>query len=187
MLTPAQTLLCKSQRDTLTRISCPDAARSLDSCACAYKSGNPFGCAQSARLTANALVGTATPYGESSALGRVSLRRRLANPEGYRERPSPDATFYPARRRSAYNGAAAFRGKLPPKTCLGNPRKALLWAQKWHMRETLPQHWFHRPQHWLLCLNIKMYFEIHSTEVEASLFKSTLIYREATRSWGFPP
>jgi hypothetical protein len=50
-----------------------------------------------------------------------SRRALCAYPIALRERPSPDATFYPARRRSAYNGAAAFRGKLPPKTCLGNP------------------------------------------------------------------
>jgi hypothetical protein len=54
----------------------------------------------------------------SVSLWDSGLRRY---PIALRERPSPDATFYPARRRSAYNGAAAFRGKLPPKTCLGNP------------------------------------------------------------------
>ncbi len=52
---------------------------------------------------------------------RSAQRNRRFSPIALRERPSPDATFYPAGRRSAYNGAAAFRGKLPPKTCLGNP------------------------------------------------------------------
>jgi hypothetical protein len=65
-----------------------------------------------------------------------------------------------------YNGAAAFRGKLPPKTCLGNPpsgmrkahalrrkRKRTLRANAQRLRrryarclrrETLLQHWSHR-------------------------------------------
>ncbi len=63
----SETLLCKSQRDTLTRISCTDALATLDSCALRLR----------------------------SRLGRENAR--------------------------CYNGAAAFRGKLPPKTCLGNP------------------------------------------------------------------
>ncbi|WP_171977879.1 hypothetical protein [Brasilonema sennae] len=43
-------------------------------------------------------MANATPYGYrvSSRLGRENAR--------------------------CYNGAAAFRGKLPPKTCLGNPQ-----------------------------------------------------------------
>ncbi len=123
MLTPAQTLLCKSQRDTLTRISCPDAARSLDSCACAYKSGNPFGCAQSARLTANALVGTATPYGESSAAGGSPsagdwrTRRAIGNAR----RLTPHSTLPEGV--PPTTGRQLFGGSFPRKRALGTPAR----------------------------------------------------------------
>ncbi|WP_216669914.1 hypothetical protein [Brasilonema sennae] len=94
------------------------------------RSGNPFGCAQSARLTANALVGTATPYGESSAAGGSPsagdwrTRRAIGNarrltphstlPEGVP--PTTGGTL-----RSRHNGQSSSLGLLPPTDFGGTP------------------------------------------------------------------
>jgi hypothetical protein len=75
---------------------------------------------------------------------RSAQRNRRFSPIALRERPSPDATFYPAGRRSAYNGGnppqSPQRSKLvawvaSPDRLWGNPNARSL------CRETLIKDW----------------------------------------------
>ncbi|MBP5975713.1 hypothetical protein HW132_23990 [Brasilonema sp. CT11] len=76
-------------------------------------------------------MANATPYGYrvSSRLRRETLLRRAVSPVAHGEpvlkEGFPTEVSGVGNHGRCYNGAAAFRGKLPPKTCLGNPRNAL--------------------------------------------------------------